>query len=334
MQHVRRSPEEIAANRARYEEHQRKGLEFAPKALPAPSPLPAPPVDAVRVVHQEVIPGGWYWSTRIKRGETLRIAQQQGFSTVTLVAWNAAETSERLNLPDTVKMQWTTALSKGRVIFSDISQDLLDYCRKAADAEGLLARCAFVLAAADRLTGVADASVDAVTTRSVLIYVKDKAAALREFYRVLKPGGRVSLFEPINVLMSAADPDRFSGYDVTPVRALAAKVQAVYESIQPPGVDPMIDFDDRDLVRHTRNAGFPDIDLELRVSVKARKQPIPWEQFLRTSGNPLVPTFGDALDRSLSQQEAAEFTSYLRPLVETGAGLERRAVAYLTAAKE
>jgi SAM-dependent methyltransferase len=222
----------------------------------------------------------------------------------------------------------------GRVIFSDISQDLLDYCRKAADAEGLLARCAFVLAAADRLTGVADASVDAVTTRSVLIYVKDKAAALREFYRVLKPGGRVSLFEPINVLMSAADPDRFSGYDVTPVRSLAAKVQAVYESIQPPGVDPMIDFDDRDLVRHTRNAGFPDIDLELRVSVKARKQPIPWEQFLRTSGNPLVPTFGDALDRSLSQQEAAEFTSYLRPLVETGAGLERRAVAYLTAAKE
>jgi ubiquinone/menaquinone biosynthesis C-methylase UbiE len=222
----------------------------------------------------------------------------------------------------------------GRVIFSDISQDLLDHCRNAADAEGLLARCALVLAAADRLTGVADASVDAVTTRSVLIYVKDKAAALREFYRVLRPGGRVSLFEPINVLMSAADPDRFFGYDVTPVRALAAKVQALYQSIQRPGVDPMIDFDDRDLVRHARNAGFPEIDLELRVSVKARKQAIPWERFLRTSGNPLEPTFGDALDRSLSQQEAAELTGYLRPLVESGAGLDRRAVAYLTALKE
>ena len=222
----------------------------------------------------------------------------------------------------------------GRVIFSDISQDLLDHCRKAADAEGLLGRCRFVLAAADRLTGVADASVDAVTTRSVLIYVKDKAAALREFYRVLRPGGRVSLFEPINVLMSAADPDRFFGYDVTPVRALAAKVQALYESIQPPGVDPMIDFDDRDLVRHARSAGFGEIDLELRVSVKARKQPIPWERFLRTSGNPLVPTFGDALGQALSQQEAAELTGYLRPLVESGAGLERRAVAYLTAVKE
>jgi ubiquinone/menaquinone biosynthesis C-methylase UbiE len=54
--------------------------------------------------------------------------------------------------------------------------------------------------AADSLTEIADRSVDVITTRSVLIYVKDKAAALREFYRVLRSGGRISLFEPINVL--------------------------------------------------------------------------------------------------------------------------------------
>jgi len=39
------------------------------------------------------------------------------------------------------------------VIFSDISQDLLDHCREAASAEGLLERCRFVLAPADCLAG-------------------------------------------------------------------------------------------------------------------------------------------------------------------------------------
>ena len=89
----------------------------------------------------------------------------------------------------------------GHVVFSDISQDLLDHCRAAAAAEGLLDRCRFVLASADSLDGIADASVDVVTTRSVLIYVQDKAEALRAFYRVLRPGGRISVFEPIDVLM-------------------------------------------------------------------------------------------------------------------------------------
>jgi arsenite methyltransferase len=74
------------------------------------------------------------------------------------------------------------------------------------------------------------------------------------------------VFEPINVLMR--DPDRLLGYDITPVKPLAAKVKALYESIQPPGEDPMLDFDDRDLVCYAEQAGFSEIGLELRVTVK------------------------------------------------------------------
>lgn len=219
----------------------------------------------------------------------------------------------------------------GHVVFSDISRDLLDHCRAAAAVEGLLDRCRFVVASADSLDGIADASVDVVTTRSVLIYVKDKAAALRAFYRVLRPGGRVSVFEPVNVLMR--DPDRFLGYDMTPVKPLAARLEAFYESVQPPGADPMLDFDERDLVRHAERAGFADIGLELRVTVKNGKRPVPWDRALRMSANPLVPPLGEVLDRVLSPREIAEFTAHVKPLVESGTGRERQALAYLAATK-
>ncbi|MHB1593994.1 MAG: class I SAM-dependent methyltransferase [Streptosporangiaceae bacterium] len=219
----------------------------------------------------------------------------------------------------------------GRVIFSDISADLLEHCRQAARAEGVDRQCQFVRAAADHLAGVADATVDAVTTRSVLIYVKDKAAALREFRRVLRPGGRVSLFEPINVLMSVEDAGEFAGYDVTPVAPLAARVAGLYRSIQPRDDDPMIDFDERDLVRHAVAAGFEDVELELRFRVRARKEPVPWDRFLLTSGNPLIPPVGEAVERVLTPAEAAEFYRHLRPLVESGTGTDRMALAYLTA---
>jgi ubiquinone/menaquinone biosynthesis C-methylase UbiE len=219
----------------------------------------------------------------------------------------------------------------GRVIFSDISADLLAYCREAAEAAGEASRCVFVQASADNLTGIADASVDVVTTRSVLIYVADKAAAFAEFRRVLRPGGRVSLFEPINVLMDGCGTRLLYGYDVSAVADLAAKVSARFAAIQPPGRDPMLDFDDRDLVALAERAGFADVRLDLRVTVGTRKAPVAWDRFVRQSGNPHLPPLGELLADVLSPAELAEFTAHLRPLVESGDGESRRAVAYLTA---
>jgi hypothetical protein len=49
------------------------------------------------------------------------------------------------------------------------------------------------------------------------------------------------------------------------------------------------------------------------------------------SGNPRVPPLGEVLSDVLTESEVAEFTAHMRPLVESGEGIERRAVAYLTA---
>jgi SAM-dependent methyltransferase len=56
------------------------------------------------------------------------------------------------------------------------------------------------------------------------------------------------------------------------------------------------------------------------------------ERYVRMSGNPLLPPLHEAMAQTLSPAEAAEFTTYLRPLVESGTGQERRAAAYLSAA--
>lgn len=120
-----RTPQQIAADRARYDEHQKKGLAFATKALPEASPLPAIPVETDRVIATETIAGGWYWSTLLRKGEALRINQPKGASSVALVAWSAKDPSERLNLPDTVKVQWDTRIQKGRVLFSDMGRVML-----------------------------------------------------------------------------------------------------------------------------------------------------------------------------------------------------------------
>ena len=58
-----------------------------------------------------------------------------------------------------------------RVIFSDVSEDLLHHVERLAQEMKVQERCRFVQASADDLSMLAEASVDAVTTRSVLIYV-------------------------------------------------------------------------------------------------------------------------------------------------------------------
>lgn len=219
----------------------------------------------------------------------------------------------------------------GHVVFSDISDDLLDFCREAAAAAGLSERCSFVKAGAEELTGIDDASVDVVTTRSVLIYVADKAAAFSEFHRVLRPGGRISLFEPINRFGMAERTKGFWGYPGDGVAELAARVDSVYDAIQPP-TDPMLDFDERDLVRLAEGAGFFPVELDLYAFVRP-SEPRPWDAFLNSSGNPRIPTIGEAIDEALTPEERERFTEHLRPLVEEGRGVWRMAQAYVRAVK-
>jgi arsenite methyltransferase len=224
-----------------------------------------------------------------------------------------------------------------RVIFSDISDDLLDHVQALAQATKVTDRCRFIHASADDLSSLPDGVVEAVTMRSVLIYVSDKQKAFNEFHRVLKAGGELSIFEPINRFSFPEPPNRFDGFDVTPVADLAQKVQAIYLRIQPPDSDPMTDFDERDLFSQAEKAGFKEVHLELQAEITPLER-VPhsiadWSAFLYTAGNPKIPTLAEAMEQALTPAEAERFTAYLRPLVEAGKGVRRSARAYFWATK-
>jgi ubiquinone/menaquinone biosynthesis C-methylase UbiE len=225
------------------------------------------------------------------------------------------------------------ALDRGarQVVFADVSAALLEDCRELAAKAGVVGRCRFVEAHAEDLRGVADESLDVVTTRSVLIYVADKERAFREFHRVLRPGGRASIFEPIN-RFGLEERRGTWGYAVDGEAAgLIGKVIDSFRSFQPED-DPMFDFDERDLFSLAERAGFFPVTLEYRAEA-IPLEPRSWESFLHSAPNPKIPTFAEAMDTALTAEERDVLVAELRPAVEEGRGVWRMGSAFLRAVK-
>lgn len=225
-----------------------------------------------------------------------------------------------------------------RVIFSDISAELLGQVQALAEQMRVTERMQVLQVPAEDLPAVSTASVDVVTTRSVLIYVEDKARAIGEFFRVLNPGGRLAIFEPINRFTYPEPSDRFCGYDVSALVDLEQKAKQVFERYQPLDCDPMLDFDERDLIQLVDKAGFEEIHLEYQVDIEPMIKAGGcgsgnWEVFLNSAGNPKIPTMGAAITEALSQEEREKFMAHLRPLVEEKRGINKLAAAYLWAGK-
>jgi arsenite methyltransferase len=140
----------------------------------------------------------------------------------------------------------------GEVLAIDISVDALEELRRGTSAPNI----AYLVGSADVLP-LPDESVDVVVTRSVLIYVADKAEAAGEFFRVLRPGGRVSIFEPINSRSTRLSEAVDFGDRAALVTAWEAETYGRPD-------DSMLNFDDRDLERFFEQAGFRDVRVDLR----------------------------------------------------------------------
>jgi uncharacterized protein YcgI (DUF1989 family) len=110
-----------AQYRARYEALQARARERAAMpARPAAAALAALP----GLFRRDSIPPGAYLPLKLQRFDIIRIHNPLATPGAALFIWNADDVSERYNAGDTVKLQWTTVLDTGRVLFSDMGRVL------------------------------------------------------------------------------------------------------------------------------------------------------------------------------------------------------------------
>jgi uncharacterized protein len=138
MTTVQTKQEISETNRRRYEELRAAGQDVTPKGLPQATALDGAPIAPETVISREQVPAGWYATVRLRPGEALRIVEDTGHSSVSLIGWREEDTSERINCADTVKVQWSAAISKGRVILSDMGRVLLSLVEDTSGAHDLL----------------------------------------------------------------------------------------------------------------------------------------------------------------------------------------------------
>jgi arsenite methyltransferase len=226
------------------------------------------------------------------------------------------------------------------VTMADTSISILRLAEGLAQQRGVARRCRLLQTDAQDLALVEDAAIDAVTARSVLTYVADKPAAFRAMLRVLKPGGRLSIAEPVmrddalNAIALRAVIDRRDPENQDRLLPLLHRWKSAQypDSTERLEETPMTNYTERDLLRFAQNAGFVDLHLHLHIHVDPPRS-ITWQTFLNISPHPLAPTLGAVMQERFSAMERSFFESVLRPAIEAGNFPTSERMAYLSATK-
>lgn len=226
-----------------------------------------------------------------------------------------------------------------KVILTDVSAPMLRHAESVAVERHWRAQCSFVECSAERLEGISDASADVVTARAALAYVSDKQAAFREILRVLKPGGRFSIAEPIlqdDAFYARALRNRTAGPGQPTDRFLTLvhrwKAAQFPDTEQACAASPLTNFSERDLLNIARSCGFEQLHLQLHIDVTPSLI-TSWEVFLEASPHPWAPSLSRILAEQFTAEERVFFEKILRPSVESGNSITVDRVAYMQARK-
>ncbi|MEC7119132.1 MAG: urea amidolyase associated protein UAAP1 [Pseudomonadota bacterium] len=88
------------------------------------SSLPSSPHYDAQPLWEDILPAGFHWSARLRRGTVLRLTTREAGANLSALLFNAEEKLERLNIPDSLKAQHTAYLTTGHACYSDMGRIL------------------------------------------------------------------------------------------------------------------------------------------------------------------------------------------------------------------
>ena len=203
-------------------------------------------VEAASVLWDETIASGGYAAKELRRGARLRLTDLHGDGCASMLLFNAERPVERLNVADTLKVQWNAYLGAGKLLLSDMGRVLASivedtagthdaFCGASNQASNARrygdgfnhgahpnARDRFMLAVAKFGLGRRDVHPCLNLFKGVRIE-NDGATTLDA--GPFSPGRQVTLRAEMDLIVVVANCphvlDARSDYTVTPVRALA-----------------------------------------------------------------------------------------------------------------
>jgi uncharacterized protein len=84
------------------------------------------------LIWEETIASGGYASKQLSRGARLKLEDLKGDACISILVFNAERPVERLNVADTVKVQWNAYLGEGKLLLSDMGRVLLSIVEDSA----------------------------------------------------------------------------------------------------------------------------------------------------------------------------------------------------------
>ncbi|HYI52284.1 MAG TPA: class I SAM-dependent methyltransferase [Microbacterium sp.] len=194
--------------------------------------------------------------------------------------------------------------SQGSVIGLDLSQDMIDVARAAAETEGLAIE--WHAGPAERLP-FPDDSFDLVLCQFGLMFFADRLAALSEMHRVLKSDGRVVLS-----VWQSLDRHPFSQtlHDASSRRLGKSSVGAVFSLGDPD-----------ELRRLLTEAGFQDVEIEpLSITARSSNPPefLAWEIDVDPAETPALQDLDGESRQAILATLHEEMQTALREVMQGG----------------